>query len=337
MTQSTPLISFITVNYNQTELTLELIESIYQYTDVPFEIIVVDNHSKLSPKSKIDRIYPDVRVIVSGVNRGFAGGNNLGVEVSSGQFLFFINNDAVITKGAVNAIIAAFDDPSIGVVSPLICYYPTSAQEVEADIIQYAGATNVNPFTGRNTIIGEKQRNQSQYYQSKPTFYAHGAAMMVKRPVLEKAGLMSEHFFLYYEELDWCERIRKAGYTILFEPKATVYHKESVSVGQTNPLKTYYLTRNRILFMAKNRSRLEYFCFVLFLFLVTLPKNALVYGLKKEWNHLSAFLKGIKWNFTNNVERKIALEEPIKRMNSLKSPKRKATLNVSLKDGTVYG
>jgi len=77
MTQPKPLVSFITVNYNQTELTLELIESIYQHTDVSFEIIVVDNHSKLSPKSKIDRIYPDVRVIVSGVNRGFAGGNNL--------------------------------------------------------------------------------------------------------------------------------------------------------------------------------------------------------------------------------------------------------------------
>ncbi len=329
MTQPTPLISFITVNYNQTELTLELIESIYQHTDVSFEIIVVDNHSKLSPKSKINRIYPDVRVIVSGVNRGFAGGNNLGVEISKGQFLFFINNDAVITKGSINAILSAFDEPSIGVVSPLICYYPTSAQEVEDDIIQYAGATNVNPFTGRNTILGEKQLNRSQYYQSKPTFYAHGAAMMVKRPVLEKAGLMSEHFFLYYEELDWCERIRKAGYTILCEPKATIYHKESVSVGQTNPLKTYYLTRNRILFMAKNRSRMEYLCFVLFLFLVTVPKNVLTYCLKRDWTHLSAFLRGVKWNFDNNEAHKIALGEPIKRTNPLKNELVGASLNLS--------
>ena len=87
MTPKTPLVSFITVNYNQTELTIELIESIYQYTTttVPFEIIVVDNHSKISPKSKISRIYPDVRIIVSVVNRGFAGGNNLGVEISRGH------------------------------------------------------------------------------------------------------------------------------------------------------------------------------------------------------------------------------------------------------------
>jgi len=69
MTQQVPLVSFITVNYNQTDLTIELIESIYEYTKIPFEIIVVDNHSKISPKSKISRIYPDVRIIVSGVNR----------------------------------------------------------------------------------------------------------------------------------------------------------------------------------------------------------------------------------------------------------------------------
>ncbi len=324
MSQQTPLVSFITVNYNQTDLTLELIESIYKYTKVPFEIIVVDNASKVSPKSKISRIYPDVRIIVSGVNRGFAGGNNLGVEVSSGQFLFFINNDAVVTKGAINAILSSFDDPNIGVVSPLICYYPTSAQEVEADVIQYAGATNVNPFTGRNVIIGDKQLNQSQYYQSKPTFYAHGAAMMVKREVLETAGLMSEFYFLYYEELDWCERIRNAGYTILFQPKATIYHKESVSVGQMSTLKTYYITRNRILFMAKNRSKMEYAIFTLFLFFVMIPKNVLLYVLKRQWAHLSVFWKAVKWNFTNNPERKAAMQAPVKRTNVLISPLVKA-------------
>ena len=297
MTQQTPLVSFITVNYNQTELTLELIESIKRYVTLPYEIIVVDNYSKKSPKQEINRNYPDVRVIVSGVNRGFAGGNNLGIEVSSGQYLFFINNDAVVTKGAVEIILATFENPKIGVVSPLICYYPTSAQEVEEDVIQYAGATNVNPFTGRNTIIGERQRDQNQYRQSKPTFYAHGAAMVVKRTVLEEVGLMSEAYFLYYEELDWCERIRKGGYTIVCQPKAKIYHKESVSVGKTNPLKTYYLNRNRILFMKKNRRKSQFLIFTLFLFFIAIPKNAIKYILQREWAHLSAFWKAVQWNY----------------------------------------
>ncbi|MEM6321404.1 MAG: glycosyltransferase family 2 protein [Bacteroidota bacterium] len=304
MTQ--PLISFITVNYNQTQLTLELIESIYAYTKVPFEIIVVDNDSRESPKDIIVGKYPSVNVIVSGVNRGFAGGNNLGVASSNGQFLFFINNDAVLTEGAIEQLLASLDNPSVGVVSPLICYYPDDSQA--ADVIQYAGATNVHPITGRNTIIGERQANRSQYYQSKPTFYAHGAAMLVKRSVLEKVGMMSEFFFLYYEELDWCEQIRRAGYTILLEPNATVYHKESISVGKGNPLKTYYLTRNRILFMARNRTAGQYLLFSLFLFFVTLPKNIVSYLVKGDWAHLAAFCKGIWWNYRPNPERKTAVQ-----------------------------
>ena len=292
------LVSFITVNYNQLELTLELIASIYEYADVPFEIIVVDNHSNISPKSTIERIYPNVRVIVSGVNRGFAGGNNLGIKISKGDFLFFINNDAVLTKGAVKKILNSFQNaPTVGVVSPLICYYPQSIQQSE-DVIQYAGATNVNPFTGRNTIMGEGKKNRGQYRQSKPTFYAHGAAMVVKRAIMEKVGLMSEFYFLYYEELDWCERVRKAGYTILFEPNAKIYHKESISVGKSNPLKTYYLTRNRILFMAKNRSKEQFLLFTLFLFFITIPKNTLAYLLKGQIAHLKAFWKAVYWNFS---------------------------------------
>ena len=300
-----PLVSFITVNYNQTTLTLELIDSIYKYTKIPFEIIVVDNDSKESPKEEIDRIYPDVRVIVSGVNRGFAGGNNLGIAASEGQFLFFINNDAVLTEGAVEDILSAFENRQVGVVSPLICYYPDATSEV--DVIQYAGATNVHPITGRNTIIGEKQQDQSQYCQSKPTFYAHGAAMMVKRTVLEEVGMMSEYYFLYYEELDWCERIRQAGFTILFYPLAKIYHKESVSVGQESPLKTFFLNRNRILFMAKNRSKWQYALFVFYLFAVAIPKNLFKYLLARNWDNLKAFLSAVKWNFDGNSERKVIM------------------------------
>jgi GT2 family glycosyltransferase len=308
MAQTIPLVTFITVNYNQTQLTLELIASIYQYVEVPFEIIVVDNHSKISPQSEIDRIYPDVRVIVSGVNRGFAGGNNLGIKISKGQFLFFINNDAVLTKGAVSTILASFNEPSIGVVSPLICYYPTAAQQAQPDIIQYAGATDVNPYTGRNTILGDNQIDLGQYNQAKPTFYAHGAAMVIKRAVLEEVGMMSEYYFLYYEELDWCERIRRAGYTILFQPSAKVYHKESVSVGKTNPMKTYYLNRNRILFLSKNRTKMQFLLFSFFFLGISLPWNALKFILKGEWKHLKAFWQAICWNYLPNKERKKILE-----------------------------
>ncbi len=293
--QSKSLVTFITVNYNQMELTLELIDSIYQHTIVPFEIIVVDNDSKVNPKEKIQELYPDVRVIVSGVNRGFAGGNNIGVRASEGEYLFFINNDAVLTEGALETMLNTFTEhPDAGIVCPLICYYP---ENEGVDIIQYAGATDVNPFTGRNKILGERVKDQRQYRQSKPTFYAHGAGMLVPRKIIEEVGSMSEDYFLYYEELDWCERIRKSGYSVIIQPNAKIYHKESMSVGQHNPIKTYYLTRNRILFMAMNRRREEFLFFILFLLLFTIPKNTLMYLIRGQKEHLQAFYEAICWHF----------------------------------------
>jgi len=297
MKKVVPLVSFITVNYNQTGSTLELIASIYRHVTCTFEIIVVDNHSKISPLKEINRTYPEVKVIVSGVNRGFAGGNNLGLSISKGRFLFFINNDAVLTKGAVVQLLSSFENPNIGAVSPMICYFPTLVGEGK-DIIQYAGATQVNSFTGRNVILGEGQIDQGQYRRSKSTFYTHGAAMMVSRSVIDKVGSMSESYFLYYEELDWCERIRRAGYTILFQPAAKIYHKESVSVGKFSPMKTYYLTRNRILFMSKNKEVGEFIVFSLFLFFIVMPWKTLKYIFKREGAQLSAFYRAILWNYS---------------------------------------
>ena len=122
--------------------------------------------------------------------------------------------------------------------------------------------------------------------------------MMVPKEVIEKVGMMPESFFLYYEELDWCEQIRRAGYQIYVEQRANIYHKESVSVGKMSTLKTYYLTRNRIFFMRRNRSGFQVFLFAMFLLFFTIPKNVLLYLVKGEFDHLKAFLRGVWWNIT---------------------------------------
>ena len=96
----------------------------------------------------------------------------------------------------------------MGVVSPKIRYHS------HPHIIQYAGFTEVNPFTGRNKMIGLMEEDQGQFDTPGDTAYAHGAAMMVKREVVEKVGLMPDIFFIYYEELDWSAHIRRAGYQV---------------------------------------------------------------------------------------------------------------------------
>ena len=118
--------------------------------------------------------------------------------------------------------------------------------------IQFAGYTPLSRYTMRNRSIGFGETDKGQYDTAHPTPYAHGAAMLVKREALEQVGLMPECYFLYYEELDWSMMFIRAGYAIWYEPACTIYHKESQATGQNSPLKTYYLTRNRLLFVKRN-------------------------------------------------------------------------------------
>lgn len=295
---TTPRVSIVTVNYNSLEETLELLESVFDNSFQNTEVIVVDNASKEDPTQHIKSAYPTVKVLRSEENLGFAGGNNLALPHCHGAYIFFLNNDAELTDGVIESLLQLFEtEPKLGIVSPKLCYF-NAIPDLVPDMIQYAGATEVHSLTGRNKIIGERQTDYGNWNQPVPTAYCHGAAMMVPKKVIEEVGPMSEDYFLYYEELDWCERIKKAGYRVFVDNRVKVYHKESISVGRLGAVKTYYLTRNRILFMRKNKKPLQLLAFFLFLFLITIPWHSLQYLHKGEIGNLKAFLKAVKWNFT---------------------------------------
>ncbi|MBK9015682.1 MAG: glycosyltransferase family 2 protein [Saprospiraceae bacterium] len=300
------MVSIITVNYNSLEVTCELLESVRRFGGKDVEVVVVDNASLEDPGEYLKNHFPEVIYVRSEKNLGFAGGNNLGIKASKGDFLFFLNNDAELTDGVIEKLLKLFSTNSgIGIASPKICYH-NARPGSEPDVIQYLGTTHVHPLTARNSTLGEREIDNGQYQQAQPTAYAHGAAMMVHREVLNKAGMMSEDFFLYYEELDWCEQIRQAGYDVWVEPGAKIYHKESYSVGKISALKTYYINRNRLLFMRRNRTRAQWRAFCVFLFLFTVPKNSLMYLLKGDFVNLKAFLKAIRWNFTGQKIRPVS-------------------------------
>ena len=232
-------LSIITINYNGLKDTCELIDSI-PFND-ELEVIVVDNDSKKDEASVISAKYPQVIVIRSPQNLGFAGGNNLGIKAARGKYLFFINNDTIFKEVNIQALIDRLESsPKIAVVCPKIRFSWGNHP------IQFAGYTPLSRFTMRNRSIGFGEKDHGQYDTAHPTPYAHGAAMLVKRSAIEKVGLMPECYFLYYEELDWSMMFTRAGYSIWYEPACTIYHKESQSTGQQSPLKAYYLTRNRL-------------------------------------------------------------------------------------------
>lgn len=295
-----PLVSIITVNYNQLALTKEMLTSLRQQDYSNYEIILVDNASKVNPERAIQAEFPEVKFIRSDENLGFAGGNNLGIKECNGEYLFFVNNDTELTQDLIQELVNCFDQiPKLGVVSPLICYF---SEPGEPEIIQYAGTTPVNPYTARNSTLGNGELNQGQFRALDETPYAHGAAMMIPRKVIEEVGMMPEAFFLYYEELDWCEQIRNAGYKIFVQPNVKIYHKESAAVGPQSPLKTYYINRNRILFMRRNKSTIQFWIFSLFFLFITFPRWVLTFALKRQWHHLSVFIDAIRWNLNNKSD-----------------------------------
>jgi GT2 family glycosyltransferase len=291
MRAKTPLVSIIILNYNQLKVTCEFIDSARKLTYPNYEIILVDNASGQDPTQHIHGQYPDVRLIRNNTNLGFTGGNNTGIDAARGEFLLIINNDTEVVPDLLERLLEPFDsDPSIGVVSPKIRYYS------HPQIIQYAGFTEVNPFTGRNKPIGGNMEDLGQFDTPGYTAYAHGAAMMVKREVITKVGLLPDIFFIYYEELDWSAHIRRAGYNIFYQPTALIYHKESITMGKESPMKAYFHNRNRILFMRRNTTVTQFIFFTAFYLFLVVPKTIVKYSAKGQVEHLKNFFKGLFWN-----------------------------------------
>ncbi|ATL48447.1 dTDP-Rha--alpha-D-GlcNAc-pyrophosphate polyprenol alpha-3-L-rhamnosyltransferase [Chitinophaga caeni] len=291
-----PLVSLVTLNFNQTDVTCEFLESTKHLKYLNFETIVVDNGSKVNPTAQIEAgNYPNVKVIVSPENLGFTGGNNLGMRHAKGDYLFIVNNDTEVTPDLLDRLLEPFfSNPEVGVTCPKIRYFH------QPDTIQYAGFNPMNLFTGRQSAIGSKEVDNGQYNESRFTCCAHGAAMLVKREVIDKVGMFADKFFIYYEESDWSARIIKAGFKIMYVADALIYHKESITMGKESALKVYFHTRNRILYMRRNTSAGQLVAFTLFFTFLTFPKGVLKYTLKGQFQHLKSFLRGTFWNLTTS-------------------------------------
>lgn len=280
-------VSIITINYNGLADTCSLIDSI-TFND-SMEVIVVDNASRENEAEEIERRYPAVRVIRSDKNLGFAGGNNLGIKIARGKYIFLINNDTLLKEdGHIDALIRRLESSDkIGAVCPKIRFAWGTHP------IQFAGYTQLSTITLRNRGIGYGEEDCGQYDTAHPTPYAHGAAMMLKREAIDKTGLMPECYFLYYEELDWSMMLTRAGYDIWYEPACTIYHKESQATGQNSPLKIYYNTRNRLLFAQRNRSGLDKLLAYTYLIGIVGTKDIFRHGLTGQWPLLKSAIRGI--------------------------------------------
>lgn len=288
---STPLVSIISINYKQAHVTCEMLASLQHVTYPNFEVIIVDNASPDEEIIPIEEQFPTVHLIRSPENLGFAGGNNLGIAVANGKYLLLLNNDTEVAPDFLEPLVSLFEANSeVGIASPKIVFYGTD------NVIQYAGCSRINPWTGRSVTVGLMEKDEGQHNTSSSTALIHGAAMMVPMAVIKKVGLMPELYFLYYEELDWCEMIKRAGYQSYYVAEGTVYHKESASVGRGSVMRTYYMYRNRLLFIRRNSEGMRFWSGLLFFLFVAVPKQGLIFGLRLEQKYLQALWRGLRWH-----------------------------------------
>ena len=228
-------ISVVMPTYNtETEMLQQAVESILSQTFREFEFLIIDDGSTNDSVDYLNSLQDErIRLIRNPVNIGITKSLNIGLREAKGKYIFLINNDTIFKEFNVDSLINRLESsPNIGIVCPKIRFaWGTNP-------IQYAGYTPLSKITVRNQAIGFGEEDKCQYDTARPTPYAHGATMLIKREAIEKVGLMPEDYFLYYEEIDWSMMFTKAGYEIWYDPACTVYHKESQSTGQGSPLRT---------------------------------------------------------------------------------------------------
>ncbi len=296
MDKSLPFVSVVTINYNQSAVTCEFLSSFAKITYPHTEIFVVDNASPNDTPDVIKKKHPSIHLIKTEKNLGFAGGNNAALPYCKGKYVLFINNDTEVDKGFLEPLVEVLESNSkIAMVSPKIHYFYTP------HTLQFGGFTPINPITIRNFALGFGEKDTGQYDVTCETGSIFGAAMLVSMQVVEKVGMMTEVFFLYYEEHDWAEHIKKAGYKIYYQGKSLVYHKESISTIKDSPFQIFYLHRGRILYARRNNKGINKLLSLCYLYLISAPKISLELLLKKKRPELMlAYWRALWWNWTHH-------------------------------------
>ncbi len=295
-----PLVSIVTINYNHSDVTAECLKSLRKISYPNTEIIVVDNASPKEDSSWLKEAYPEILYFKTTENLGFAGGNNYGIRHSKGDYILLLNNDTEVEPDFLEPLVQKLqNNPEAGAVSPKIRYHHTP------DMLQFAGFTSIHKLTIRNHAVGFNQIDKGQFDKDSVTWYAHGAAMLIPRKVIQDIGLMANIFFLYYEEMDWGFRIRESGKKIFYVHNSLIYHKESISTGFYSSLQVYYLNRSRILYMRRNTHGFRFLMALFYLVFISIPKNYITFLLKGKWNLLKAYHNAIAWHIKNLFNPKI--------------------------------
>jgi len=245
-----PLVYCIIINWNGKELLRETLDSVLQMDYPNAKVVVVDNGSTDGSQEVVRTSYPSVVLLENGKNLGFGGGNNVAIQFAlerDAAWILLLNNDVSVDRSMLNGLMTiAVTDDRIGALSPKIYYHSPP------DVIWYAGG-RVNFWTGAVSHIGLRVKDRGQYDTVSDTEYISGCAFLARSAVLKQTGLFDAIYFpAYSEDADLSERIRRAGYRLVYTPSAKLWHKvSSSSGGGLTPFKAQLKVEHNLIFFKK--------------------------------------------------------------------------------------
>jgi GT2 family glycosyltransferase len=237
---SEPSVFIVVLNWNGIADTIECVRSLDELEYPKRTVVVVDNGSANDEADRLEAARPDLTVVRSGENLGYAGGNNLGIRLAlerGADYVWLLNNDTIVSPGSVRELVAAGErDPQVGILSPIVYEYQADER------IQFSGTvldrTREEQHTLRSLAALEAASRQGPVL-------LWGTALFLKRRTAESVGLLDERYFAYHEDVDYCLRVLAAGLRPLVVPSARVSHKSGRSLGsERSPVREYLMVRN---------------------------------------------------------------------------------------------
>lgn len=273
-------VGIILVNYNGYEDTVECIKSIQKIDYKKYIVIVVDNASTDIPTDEqIEYLKKNSFYYRTDKNLGFSGGNNIGIKFAKDNgcsLVLLLNNDTTVEPNFLDKLVTVqLKDYNVGIVTGKIYYF------YEKDKIWSAGGM-YNRYTGVTSQYGGEESEKLK--KSAFITFATGCLMLIPMKVIENVGYLTESYFLYSEDTDYCQRVLDAGYRIYYCADSIIYHKVSASVGGSSPIQERYMMRNN-LYMIQKYAKLKPFSYLYF-FLHT------VKDILRGRNHFKPVIKG---------------------------------------------
>lgn len=295
-------LAIIIVNWNGYQYTRNCLRSLRDVQYENYEIILVDNGSKDKSGDKLKLEFPEITLISLETNTGFTGGNNVGIEYALStdkEFVMLLNNDTVVTSDFAKVLVSKLkSNAKIGAVQPKIMF------NKERSIIWNGGTKFSNIwFTTKTIGLGQKDNGQHDLVKDVP--WITGCCFLVRTSIIRKVGLLDDHYFAYYEDVDWSFRIRKAGYHLFYEPNAVIYHEvsksneimESFGEGNLSPFSHYVNMRNHIYVVRKFAKGVNYFTSYLYQF-YKLSGYCTYFLLRGRFKKLKSSVRGFYHGFT---------------------------------------